>query len=170
VAEITKSKQLDVEAAEAWLLEITKQYAKATERQDRQYIPYPASWLNGERYLDDPKEWIKNESGKHANRNSGLIYTRDAQDQQDQAPSKPWSPKEPAVTPPPDPEADQEIRAMLDKWSRHMDQERTAFPKCDRSWAGRQLMQAVGQHGLEHAKSVMQDAMKPKQTKFPFQE
>jgi len=29
VAEITKSKQLDVEAAEAWLLEITKQYAKA---------------------------------------------------------------------------------------------------------------------------------------------
>ena len=45
------------------LLEVTQAYAKATDqwpKDQRKFIPYPASWFNGERYRDDPKEWESN--------------------------------------------------------------------------------------------------------------
>lgn len=45
------------------LLGITQAYAKATDqwpKDQRKFIPYPASWFNGERYRDDPKEWESN--------------------------------------------------------------------------------------------------------------
>ena len=41
----------------AFLLERTKAYAGAIHWQDRQFIPHPATWSNGERFNDDPKEW-----------------------------------------------------------------------------------------------------------------
>jgi hypothetical protein len=41
----------------AFLLERTKAYAGAIHWQDRQFIPHPATWFNGERFNDDPKEW-----------------------------------------------------------------------------------------------------------------
>ena len=43
------------------LLEITQAYAKATDRwpeDELRFIPYPATWFNGERYNDDPKNWL----------------------------------------------------------------------------------------------------------------
>jgi len=47
----------------SFLLERVQAYAKATSDQDRQYIPYPASWFNSGRYDDDPSEWVrKNDS------------------------------------------------------------------------------------------------------------
>ena len=45
------------------LLEITQAYAKATDRwpeDELRFIPYPATWFNGERYDDDPKNWLSN--------------------------------------------------------------------------------------------------------------
>jgi hypothetical protein len=41
------------------LLENTKAYAQATTGQDRQFIPYPATWFNSGRYGDDQAEWQK---------------------------------------------------------------------------------------------------------------
>jgi hypothetical protein len=32
-------------------------YASVTSWQDKQYLPFPATWFNQERWLDDPKEW-----------------------------------------------------------------------------------------------------------------
>ena len=47
----------------SFLLERVQAYAKATTGQDRQFIPYPASWFNAGSYDDDPSEWIrKNDS------------------------------------------------------------------------------------------------------------
>lgn len=45
------------------LLGITQAYAQATDqwpKDERKFIPHPASWFNGERYRDDPKEWQEN--------------------------------------------------------------------------------------------------------------
>ena len=57
LAAITKAlKTTDAEA----LLKATKAYAAAVSRwpKDRQqYIPQPATWFNGGRYLDDPSAW-----------------------------------------------------------------------------------------------------------------
>lgn len=36
-------------------------YAKAVAGSDAQFIPYPASWFNSERYSDDPKTWGRSE-------------------------------------------------------------------------------------------------------------
>lgn len=35
------------------LLELTKAYARSVEGKDKQFLPFPASWLNGERWKDD---------------------------------------------------------------------------------------------------------------------
>lgn len=32
-------------------------YAKAVEGKDKEFIPYPATWFNQHRFLDDPSEW-----------------------------------------------------------------------------------------------------------------
>jgi hypothetical protein len=54
---------LDSDMTAEVLLGITQAYAKATDQwpsDQRKFIPYPASWFNGERYRDDPKEWQEN--------------------------------------------------------------------------------------------------------------
>jgi hypothetical protein len=54
---------LDSDMTAEVLLRITQSYAKATNQwpsDQRKFIPYPASWFNGERYRDDPKEWEEN--------------------------------------------------------------------------------------------------------------
>ena len=40
------------------LLEAVETYARARENQDRQYTPYPATWFNQQRWLDDRSEWF----------------------------------------------------------------------------------------------------------------
>jgi len=39
------------------LLAIVKRYADKISWQDKQFIPHPATWFNGERWKDDPTEW-----------------------------------------------------------------------------------------------------------------
>lgn len=43
------------------LLDAVTAYAKAVAGSDAQFIPYPASWFNSERYSDDPKTWGRSE-------------------------------------------------------------------------------------------------------------
>lgn len=40
-----------------WMLGRVMAYAAAVDGADHQFIPYMASWLNADRFLDDPKEW-----------------------------------------------------------------------------------------------------------------
>ena len=40
-----------------YLLERTREFARRQIGQDPQFIPYPATWFNGERFNDDPKTW-----------------------------------------------------------------------------------------------------------------
>ena len=45
-----------------WLLERVREYAEAVQKwplKDHEYVPHPATWFNGGRYEDDPKEWIR---------------------------------------------------------------------------------------------------------------
>tara|TARA_Y100000361_G_scaffold152757_1_gene172958 strand:+ start:937 stop:1692 length:756 start_codon:yes stop_codon:yes gene_type:complete len=44
------------------LLERTKQYAEMVADKEKQFIPYPSTWFNQERYNDDPDEWMDNEA------------------------------------------------------------------------------------------------------------
>ena len=39
------------------LLEKTNLYAQKMSWQDKQYIPFPSTWFNQERFLDDPSAW-----------------------------------------------------------------------------------------------------------------
>ena len=38
------------------IIDATAVYAKSQEGKDKQFIPYPASWLNAERWKDEPEE------------------------------------------------------------------------------------------------------------------
>jgi hypothetical protein len=58
----------------AWLMERTRMFAAATADQERHYIAYPATWLNGERYDDDPAEWQRTDS-KHGGKPNGRPTT-----------------------------------------------------------------------------------------------
>ena len=40
-----------------FLIGKVREYAKATNGKDKQYIPYPATWFHQERFNDDPSEW-----------------------------------------------------------------------------------------------------------------
>jgi hypothetical protein len=40
-----------------FLLERTEAYAEAIAWKERQFIPHPATWFNGERFNDDPEAW-----------------------------------------------------------------------------------------------------------------
>lgn len=40
-----------------FLLERTETYAAAIAWKERQFIPHPATWFNGERFNDDPEAW-----------------------------------------------------------------------------------------------------------------
>lgn len=45
------------EQAHEWLVQITKTYAASIHGQAGEFVPHPATWLNGHRYFDDPAEW-----------------------------------------------------------------------------------------------------------------
>jgi len=38
------------------IIDAAEKYAKAQDGKDKQFIPYPASWLNAERWKDEPEE------------------------------------------------------------------------------------------------------------------
>ena len=42
------------------LKEAVSAFAKAKEGQETKFIPHPATWFNGERWLDDRNTWIAN--------------------------------------------------------------------------------------------------------------
>lgn len=51
----------------------TKDYARAVEGMDPQFIPYPATWFNDQRYNDDPSTWNPVAKKAHApNRVTGI--------------------------------------------------------------------------------------------------
>ncbi len=39
------------------LLGLVNQYAEAVKEKDFQFVPYPATWFNGEHFFDDPAMW-----------------------------------------------------------------------------------------------------------------
>jgi hypothetical protein len=57
--EIQKEDSLSLIEAHQWLLGRVKEYAERTARsgKEKQFIPHPATWINGGRYYDDPDEW-----------------------------------------------------------------------------------------------------------------
>jgi hypothetical protein len=48
-----------LDGAAVYLKQRTKLFARSPAGQAGQYTPHPASWFNGERYLDDESEWSK---------------------------------------------------------------------------------------------------------------
>tara|TARA_R100000808_G_scaffold21744_1_gene47030 strand:- start:1170 stop:1889 length:720 start_codon:yes stop_codon:yes gene_type:complete len=40
------------------LLNRTKLYAEVTAEKEKEFIPYPSTWFNQERFNDDPDEWV----------------------------------------------------------------------------------------------------------------
>lgn len=48
---------VDTETWPQRLLQLTRDYAVAVRGQDRSFIPFPATWFNGQRYNDDPSTW-----------------------------------------------------------------------------------------------------------------
>ncbi len=54
------------------LLRLTLQYAVAVAGSDPQFIPYPATWYNGERYNDDQRTWkpTASSNGNHKTQSS----------------------------------------------------------------------------------------------------
>ena len=51
------------------LLEKTNLYAQKMSWQDKQYIPFPSTWFNQERFLDDPSAWeapSSNNNGRYS--------------------------------------------------------------------------------------------------------
>lgn len=53
--------------AVVWLMQRTKLFALSPAGQKGDYTPYPASWFNGKRYLDDESEWLKEGSNGQGN-------------------------------------------------------------------------------------------------------
>ncbi len=45
----------------------TVEYGKTRNGEDQQFTPYPATWFNQQRYLDDPATW-RQSNGKPAHR------------------------------------------------------------------------------------------------------
>lgn len=54
---IRKALEDDISSEE--LKEKVRLYAESVKDKNRQFIPYPATWFNQGRYLDDPKEWVE---------------------------------------------------------------------------------------------------------------
>lgn len=67
---------MDPTEARRWLWKRATEYAKspAGAKPDGQdYRPHPATWFNGERYLDDDSEWTGKANGKTEQRRSGNV-------------------------------------------------------------------------------------------------
>jgi len=57
----------------AWLLSITRQYSAAVEQWSKEergpndkFVPYPATWFNGERYDEAPETWASEKQARAA--------------------------------------------------------------------------------------------------------
>ena len=46
-------------ASPAELIDAVREYAAAVTDLDPQFIPYPATWFNGQKWLDDRREWTR---------------------------------------------------------------------------------------------------------------
>lgn len=67
------------------LMEKTMEYAKAVKAWplSRRYtkagtdtVPHPATWFNGERFNDDPKQWAGAPDGKSSDGTNGVNYSK----------------------------------------------------------------------------------------------
>jgi len=56
VAEIQRRDGSTKDAAESWLIAFTSEFSKSPKATGG-YCPYPATWLNSERFSDDPSVW-----------------------------------------------------------------------------------------------------------------
>jgi hypothetical protein len=65
-------KRIDSETPAQDLLAIVKEFAQSPAGQKGDYTPYPASWFNAKRYLDDPDEW---EGDRRNGRSNGRLST-----------------------------------------------------------------------------------------------
>lgn len=54
------------------LLEKTRQYARAVNGTDPQFIPHPATWFNQERFNDHPQTWTRSEGARRPAANPGF--------------------------------------------------------------------------------------------------
>lgn len=65
-----------------WLRSKVKEFADSPKGQAGQYCPYPATWFNQSRYLDDTQEWqVKQQENGHSS--NGIRKTRgDRQEEQ----------------------------------------------------------------------------------------
>lgn len=52
-----------------WLRDCVISFAESPKGKSGEYTPYPATWFNGSRYLDDQKEWFGTEGGKKGSGN-----------------------------------------------------------------------------------------------------
>lgn len=52
-----ESKHCGHERPEVFLARKTRLFAESSAGQFGKYTPYPATWFNQSRYLDDPREW-----------------------------------------------------------------------------------------------------------------
>jgi hypothetical protein len=60
ITRIASEQELTQDAARAWLLQRTSEFAHSPAGQRGKYTPFPATWLNRGGYDSDPKEWYRN--------------------------------------------------------------------------------------------------------------
>tara|TARA_Y100000310_G_scaffold216555_1_gene217574 strand:- start:71 stop:352 length:282 start_codon:yes stop_codon:yes gene_type:complete len=54
--------------AATWLLAKVRDYAASPAGQRGEYTPHPSTWMNQERYTDDPNEWKRGEADRRNRR------------------------------------------------------------------------------------------------------
>jgi len=75
---VQAAEHVDEPEAVSILLETTQRFAKSPKGRDKQFCPYPATWLNGDRWNDDPAEWgeasrvVTAEDAKNWNPTTGI--------------------------------------------------------------------------------------------------
>lgn len=78
--ELEESEGVDLERAKELVYQRVMTYAAVCERahKEKQFIPHMATWLNQDRFMDDPSEWAVNQNG--AAKKSKLQENLDALD------------------------------------------------------------------------------------------
>jgi hypothetical protein len=75
---IARQQSISAEQAIEWLCGITQSFASSPTGQAGRWCPFPATWLNGARYDDDPKEWNRDGQRNEPAFGSGQVYDADA--------------------------------------------------------------------------------------------
>jgi len=57
IGKVANARRCTPEQAAQYIADKAAQYTKATESTERRFRPLPASWINAERYDDDPADW-----------------------------------------------------------------------------------------------------------------